>query len=231
MLISESDKRLYLSFLCHSYGSIYLKLKGYGLPEVFTTEEARFFLQKRYKAPLKILSSMEKSGEIVRLRRGLYAFAEGFDCSMAASRIYGPSYLSFETALAFYGLIPERVHQMISVVDGRPARFLANAVRYIYHSQDRQLFSLGMGLVFIQEYPVPMAIPEKALLDTLAVRKLEASQLSENDVLEFVIGNLRVDEEDLQQLSLYKMKKMANLYRNLAPRKLVKALSKGGGSK
>ena len=83
------------------------------LSKIFSVEEAKFFLQKRYKAPLKALSAMEKSGEILRLRRGLYAFSEGFNPLAAACKVHGPSYVSFETALAYYGLIPERVHQII----------------------------------------------------------------------------------------------------------------------
>ena len=202
-----------------------MKLLRKILPVVFTSDEARFFLRERYKAPLEALSSIEKSGEIVRLRRGLYAFKEGFDPLMAAARIHGPSYVSFETALDYYGLIPERVHQIISVVDGRPASYLSDSVRYVYHSQQRLLFSKGMGLIFIRDEPVPIALPEKAILDTLANHKLKTAGLSGRDVLDFVIANLRIAAEDLDRLSLKKLKDMAPLYRNLGPGMLVQALN------
>ena len=198
------------------------------LPKIFTFKEAEFFLKKRYKAPLKALSAMEKSGEIIRLRRGLYAFSEGFNPLAAACKIYGPSYISFETAMEYYGLIPERVQQIISVVDGRPVSHQTELNRYLYHSQKRQLFSLGMGLIFMEDEPIPMAIPEKALLDTLANHKLETSELTNRDIRNYVIENLRVDDEELKRLSIKKMRDLAPLYRNLAPRKLLESLvSKG----
>lgn len=142
------------------------------LPKIFTIQDATFFLKDRYKAPLKAILALEKSGKLTRLRRGLYAWNEDINPFAAAWRIYGPSYISYETALSYYGFIPERVQQIISVVDGRPASFQTPCGGYLYHSQERALFSLGMGLIFLDDDPIPMAIPEKALLDTLANHKL-----------------------------------------------------------
>ena len=195
-------------------------------PLVFSSEEGKDWLKGSYKAPLKALAAKERSGEIIRLRRGLYAFKEGLDPLKCAYRLHEPSYISFETALAYYGLIPERVEQVISVVDGRPAKYLAAATRFIYHSQSRPLFALGMGLTFIDGQAIPIAIPEKAVLDTLALVGLKARGLSTSDVLEYVVGSLRIDFEDLGRLSLPKMKKMAPLYRNLAPKMLTEELAK-----
>lgn len=201
-----------------------MKLNRKLLPPVFSSDEAIFHLRDQYKAPAKALLALEKAGEVLRLRRGLYAFAEDFDPLLAASRVYGPSYISYETALSYYGLIPEKVRQVISVVDGRPARYSGQQIRYIYHSQNRPLFSLGMGMIFIGDHPLPFAIPEKAVLDTLDHHKLATVSLSDNDILDFVCEGLRIEFEELSKLSLKKMNPMAKMYRNLAPIKLVKAL-------
>jgi hypothetical protein len=130
--------------------------------------------------------------------------------------------------LSYYGLIPERVQQIISVVDGRPASFQTPWGDYLYHSQERALFSLGMGLIFLDDDPIPMAIPEKALLDTLANHKLQASSLSNKDVYDFAIEGLRIDADELKSLSLKKMKSMAFLYRNHAPKKFLAYLTSKG---
>ena len=66
-----------------------LKLLSKSLPQVFSSDEACFALGKHYKSPLKALAALEKSGHILRIRRGLYAFKEDFDNLMAAGRIYG----------------------------------------------------------------------------------------------------------------------------------------------
>ncbi len=52
------------------------------------------------------------AGEIVNIRRGLYCLAREYQKKpisvySLAERIYGPSYISMETALSYHGLIPE----------------------------------------------------------------------------------------------------------------------------
>ena len=169
---------------------------------------------------------MERAGKIIRLRRGLYAFTDGFDPLKAAYRIHEPSYISYQTALSFYQFIPERTEQVISVVDGRSASYLTASTRFRYHAQSRPLFALGMSMIFIDQFPVPIATPEKALLDTLADVKLKAHKIEPSEILEYVVDGLRIEYEDLKQLSINKMKKIACLYRNLGPQKLVNELTK-----
>jgi hypothetical protein len=169
---------------------------------------------------------MVRAGKILRLRRGLYAFTDGFDPLKAAYRMHEPSYVSYQTALSYYNLIPERTEQVISVVDGRPASYLTASTRFRYHSQSRQLFAMGMSMVFIDTFPVPIATPEKALLDTLADTRLKAQKIEPSEILEFVVDGLRIEYEDLKQMSINKMKKIARLYRNHGPQKLVYELTK-----
>jgi predicted transcriptional regulator of viral defense system len=55
------------------------------------------------------------AGEILNVRRGLYCLAPRYQKSITsvyslAQRIYGPSYISMETALSYHGWIPETVY-------------------------------------------------------------------------------------------------------------------------
>ena len=63
-----------------------------------------------------------KKGLLVRLRQGYYTFSEYLASSdhvyFFANRIYKPSYISLHTALSFYGIIPEAVGSITSVVKG-----------------------------------------------------------------------------------------------------------------
>ena len=66
-----------------------------------------------------------KSGEVIQLRRGLYhlstsVFPALVSTEMLANLIYGPSYVSLESALSYHGWIPEAVHNCTSVTSGRP---------------------------------------------------------------------------------------------------------------
>jgi predicted transcriptional regulator of viral defense system len=112
-----------------------------------------------------------KRGYLIRLRQGLYTFAEYRDIpDMAqyfAGRIYNPSYISLHTALSSYGLIPEGVVQITSVTSLKTARFSKEFGSFEYHSvRDDLMFgyeprAIAGGRV------AAYATREKALLDLL----------------------------------------------------------------
>jgi hypothetical protein len=199
------------------------------LPPVFSAEDAKSILAIYYKAPLKALSALEGRGLLMRLRRNQYAFVHDFDPLQAANLVHSPSYVSFETALSFYGLIPERTEVVLSVVDGRPQTAHTPAGDFEYISQSRNLFALGMDLRINNGNSLAIASPEKALLDTLARAKLKTVTSTPAQILEYVVEGLRVDRDDVAKLSLKRMRRMAPLYRNLAPRKLVNARAQKDG--
>lgn len=64
---------------------------------------------------------MLRQGEIIGLRRGLYATRGDLDPRGVAGAIYGPSYVSFETALSWHGRIPDGVREIISATPKRAA--------------------------------------------------------------------------------------------------------------
>ena len=194
------------------------------LPPVFSARDGSYWLATYYDAPMKALEAMVKSELLLRLKRGVYAFNQEFDPFFAAQVLHFPSYLSFETALSHYGMIPERTHQYLSVVDGRPIKIETPVGIYSYYKQHRKLFAMGMGIELNGECNFTIATPEKALLDTLWRARLESISLENREILAYTIDGLRVDPLLLKKLSLKKLKAMASLYRNHAPRKLVLAL-------
>jgi len=196
-----------------------------GLPCVFNTEDGVKALSPYYKAPLKALESLNEHGILMRLKRGHYAFVDTFDPLLAANLIYSPSYISFETALAHYGLIPERTELFMSVIDGRPTEIQTPAGNYSYISQSRMLFALGRDIEITPNRVLSIASREKALFDTLARANLKSALASPKDVLGYVVDGLRIDESELKKMVLVKLKKLAPFYRNLAPKKLLSALS------
>jgi predicted transcriptional regulator of viral defense system len=110
-------------------------------------------------------------GYLVRLRRGLYAFAEyRSDPEMAtyfAGRIYRPSYVSLHSALSFYGLIPESVVQITSVASLKTAVFSNGFGEYTYGSIREDLMFGYEPRRLANGRTTPYASREKALLDLL----------------------------------------------------------------
>lgn len=191
------------------------------LPPVFMARDALQVLGGMYSVPQKKLIQLEKQGLIIRLRRGVYSFADCQDRYIMAGILYSPSYISYETALSYYGLVPERVEVTSSVVSGRPLSFDTPYGSFEYRSQGTALYSSGMSLIYRGDISVLIASREKAVLDTLARHDLVTGELSDEAVFDYVVQGLRIDAVDLTALSMVKLKRLATHYRNHGPRKLV----------
>jgi predicted transcriptional regulator of viral defense system len=115
------------------------------------------------------LSSWVKKGYIERLKRDLYACVEPVYGSEipdfhVANKLYAPSYISLETALSHYNIIPEIAVQVTSVTT-KPSREFKNRYGvFIYRSCKNRAFT-GYRIVSYEGYDVLIADKEKALVD------------------------------------------------------------------
>ena len=128
---------------------------------------------KEYSHPGFKAHMMVKEGKLIRLKRGWFCVnpkysKKSINHGVVANVLYdGPSYVSIETALSYYGLIPERTMGMTSVVTGRSKTFKTPIGWFSYKSIPEDLFPIGVRSV--DGYL--MASPEKALCDYLYTRK------------------------------------------------------------
>ena len=101
-------------------------LEQFGIvPIDFATLEA---VLSEYRYPGDKVSKMEKNGELIRLKKGVFVVSPNIhrmtiSRELIANHLYGPSYISFENALSFYKLIPERVHITRSMTLKRARKF------------------------------------------------------------------------------------------------------------
>ncbi len=118
------------------------------------------------------LSRWVKSGRLIQLRRGVYALSERYRKSdphpfTAANLMKLASYVSLQSALEFYGLIPEHVPSVTSVTTGRPEHF-SNPLGSFFYRHIRKTFFFGYRRLDLgQGLSAFVADPEKALLDLL----------------------------------------------------------------
>jgi predicted transcriptional regulator of viral defense system len=115
------------------------------------------------------LSRWCRSGKLISLRRGMYAFPEvgtavSVNRSVLANSLYSPSYLSTYWALGFYGLIPEKV-VMYTSVSQRVTRSFTNALGQFQYRSIKDAAFFGYKLRKIGTDKILIAEPEKALLD------------------------------------------------------------------
>jgi len=115
------------------------------------------------------LTRWVNSGRIYQLRRGLYSIAPPYQKIqphpfLVANHLQRASYVSLQSALAFYGLIPETVNITISVTAGRPERLETPLGIFEFrHIKSTLLF--GYQMTDLGGQNALVATPEKALLD------------------------------------------------------------------
>jgi predicted transcriptional regulator of viral defense system len=118
------------------------------------------------------LTRWTKQRLLVKLRQGFYAFPEYLNSRDFAlyisKRIYQPSYISFHTALAFYGIIPEAVVQVTAASSLKTAEFTNDFGTYTYKKMREELI-FGYELMKFGDRTIQFAAPEKALLDLLYI--------------------------------------------------------------
>lgn len=140
------------------------------------------------------LSLWVKKGHLIRLKNGLYAFSrdkEKLRGEGIAFLLYQPSYLSLETALAWYGFIPEIVYAYTSIT-AKTTRTFENACgRFIYRHVKSELF-WGYVQMNTDHGPYLLAEPEKALLDYFY---LNLSRIDNEEDFE----NIRLNEEEMEK--------------------------------
>lgn len=152
----------------------------------------------QYKAPESKVRKMELEGELIRLKRGLYVVAPHnlslpLSKELLANHIYGPSYVSFETALSWYGLIPERVHMVKSLTTKRTRSFNTSIGRFEYISSPDNYYSIGIGYgESKKKYTYLLALPEKALCD-MVVFALKTRIQSLSGMRNYLQEDLRID--------------------------------------
>jgi predicted transcriptional regulator of viral defense system len=125
------------------------------------------------------LVEWQQKNYVRKLRNGYYTFS---DIAISESTllhisntIYKPSYISLESALSYYNLIPEAVYLITSITTRKTAGFENSLAHFSYRNIKSSLF-FGYNLVEIGAHTIRIADPEKAMLDTLYLNKINTRE-------------------------------------------------------
>ena len=129
---------------------------------------------KDYRSPKDKISRLVKEGTLIRLKKGLFlpsSDKEGGISSLgaAANLLLGPSYMSFQTALSYYGMIPEQVFAIRSMTTKRSVSIQTPVGRFDYRTVRKDYFSIGVRSVVHDSASFLIASPEKAICDMIVV--------------------------------------------------------------
>lgn len=139
-----------------------------GLPVIFTRDLLRSRSDRQ--AVLNQLERWRKRALLIQLRRGLYMLGPsdrkiGPSRMYVANQLYGPSYVSLEYALGYYGLIPERVVAVTSVATRKTAHFTNELGSFTYQHIQPMAYRGFTVLKDENGFMVFLAEPEKAAVD------------------------------------------------------------------
>jgi len=171
---------------------------------------------KAYASPRDKISELLRQKVIIRVKKGLYVFGDGehknlYPLETLANLIYGPSYISLDYALQLYGLIPERVETISSVTLGRSRSFATPVGNFLYRKIKISAYADGVDLVMEDGSSYLLALPEKALVDKLQSDRGFVMR-SQKAVGQYLVGNLRMDLQDLAQMDSRKIERYARGY-------------------
>jgi hypothetical protein len=160
-----------------------------------------------YKRPNDKISELIKNGELISLRRGLYVpgpatglpIPESF---LIANHLRGPSYVSLEAALSYWGFIPERTYEISSVTIKLSKKIKTPIGRFGYHQLPTPYYSYGIRSVELTTNQlVLLASPEKAICDKIVLTPM-VNLRSIKQTRAFLMDDLRMDEHLLRTLNL-----------------------------
>lgn len=180
---------------------------------------------KNYGNPVTKIGRLVKEGKLTKVMRGLYETDRNVSSYLLAGSICGPSYLSFEFALEWYGMIPERVVNITCAAfrKRKSKSFDTPFGHFFYRDVPAAVFPLGVRTGEEGDYCYRIATPEKALCDKLYSVKPVGS-LKEMEYL--LLDNLRIDEEELEKLNTAEIQDFVPHYRSGNVTILYKYLTK-----
>ena len=186
-------------------------------------------LRIKYKEPSNIYQKINnecKKGILVKIKRGLYSDDFYNDKEVIANICYNPSYISFEYALSYYGVIPEFVSTFTSATFRKKNNKIYHTKdsTFDYRSVPDEVFPMGILIMKnSKDISYKIASKEKALCDLL-YSKYPVRSIKDLKILLF--EDMRIDENELLKMNVEFIKEIAPLYHSNSLNVLKKYLNK-----
>lgn len=182
------------------------KISLHNYAEEPLSKEVMLHVLKDYKRPYDKISELIRQKVLISVKNGLYipginAGISGPDQFLLANHLWGPSYVSLESALSYWGLIPEYVYETTSVTTSISKTLTTEAGRYSFMHLPLPYYSLGIRREKLSERQhILIASPEKALCDKL-ITTSGILLRSKKETQQLLIEDLRLDEILLKEMN------------------------------
>ena len=167
-----------------------------------------------------------KKGILVRLRRGTYLIGKPYTKAspsnfQIAHSIYGPGYISFESALFFHQWIPEAVYTTTCATTKRANEFKTPLGVFQYVHVPERLCYVGVERVGVDEDAFFMASPWKALADHYYVYHRNWNCLDDLHL------DMRIEMEAMFESDLKTLQTLSEHYQSSRVRKFLSKILRG----
>lgn len=162
-------------------------------------------LLKEYKRPNDKINELVRERALMPIKKGLYIAGPSLDAGkpepyLLANYIYGPSYVSLETALSFHGMIPEKVYEIASMTTKASRKFSTDAGVYTYTKLPLPYYAYGIEQIrFSEKQTALVATKEKALCDKILTTPGVLFR-SRSQAQSYLFDDLRIDPVKLREL-------------------------------
>lgn len=184
---------------------ILLELQKYAQQPI--TTQILLGVLKEYSRPFDKINELTKQGYLLQIRRGLYILGDQLnvkrpELNLISNHLYGPSYISLETSLFFWGLIPEKVYVTSAMTIKQSNTFDTQLGKFTFHHLPSEYYSYGIQSVKLTDkQTILIASPEKSLCDKI-INTSGVTLRSKKGAYEFLVEDLRIDTEMLTKLDV-----------------------------
>ncbi len=199
------------SFLELLYGWPKPYIRDQDLATIFFMDDNRRYDTVKYSI---------KKGLLSQIRRGLYLIHRPYqqlhyDEFEIAQAVYGPSYISLESALSYHDWIPEKVNACTSATVKRSKKFITDIANFTYSHTPIKSFMLQVRRVETSDSTFLIAEPWKAVADHIYIHSRSWRSLAD------MISDMRIDEELLLETGLTQLENLSTSYASIKVRKLL----------
>jgi len=184
------------------YIDLYKKLEENRLYLFSTQDLSCLFPEEKKEILRQQIHYWKKRNWIRVLKNGLYEIiypeSKNIPDLFLANKLYSPSYVSLETALSIYNIIPEVAFGVTSITT-KPTRELNNFHGFFRYRSIRTRAFIGYRIIEENKFKIKIAEPEKAFADYVYFKLYDSHKINV--------------EEERFDLSVLKKFKKAKLYK------------------
>src|SRR5688572_14456048 len=170
------------------------------------TRQILMDLLKEYRRPYDKIGELINQKLLVQIKRGVFipgpqASVPAPENFLLANHLWGPSYVSSDSALSYWGLIPERVYETLSMTTNLAKTYKTPVGRFRYIRLPLPYYSFGIQRVELASRQIAlMAGKEKSLCDKIiTTQRLKLRSVKQTR--EYLMEDLRISRESLRELN------------------------------